>query len=147
MSKIRIWFVAYNAWAYKGGFNVINVSRNRVSTILDLTHSAINGLHGHILLQWMYMSGLLRKKQMTRSLPHSKNVRQRSVNVFWHCVMKHTVRCAGTVSHNWTIGCLSMEQWWWQHFYYVLTMSVNRVSTTFGLDSWNMHGLCGDVTP
>jgi hypothetical protein len=61
--------------------------------------------------------------------------------------MKHPVGCAVTVSHNQTIGPLSMEQWWWQHFYYVLKMSVNRASTTFGLASWKMNGLCGDVTP
>jgi hypothetical protein len=61
--------------------------------------------------------------------------------------MKHPVGCAVTERHNQTIGRLSMEQWWWQHFYNVLKMSVNRASTTFGLASWKMHGLCGDVTP
>jgi len=95
----------------------------------------------------MYKPGLLRKKQMTHLLPHPKNERQRSVNNFWHCVMKHPVGCAGTVSHNRTISRLSIEQWWWQHFYYVLKMSVNRASTTFGLSSQNLLGLCGDVTP
>jgi len=147
MSKICIWFVGYNSWVYKGCFDVINVRVNRVSTILSLTHSAINGLHCHIFPKWMYMSALLRNKQMTRSLPHPKNERQRSVNNFCHSVMKHPSGCAGTVSHNRTIGRLSIEQWWWQHFYYVLKMSVNRASTTFGFASWNMHGLCGNVTP
>jgi hypothetical protein len=61
--------------------------------------------------------------------------------------MEHPVGCAVTVSHNQTIGPISIEQWWPQHFYYVLKMSVNRVSTTFGLASWKMHGVCGDVTP
>jgi len=61
--------------------------------------------------------------------------------------MKHPVGCAVKFSHNQTIGCLSMEQWWWQHFYYVRKMSVNRALTTFGLASWKMHGLGGDVTP
>jgi len=37
--------------------------------------------------------------------------RQRSVNDFWHYVMKHPVGCAVTVSHNRTIGRLSIEQW------------------------------------
>ena len=37
--------------------------------------------------------------------------RQRSLNYFWHCVMKHPVGCAVTVSHNQTIGRLSIEQW------------------------------------
>jgi len=95
----------------------------------------------------MYKSALLRKKQMTRLLPHPKNERQQSVNNFWHCVMKHPVGCAGTVNYIQTIGRLSIQQWWQQHFYYVLKMSINRASTTFGLASWNIHGLCGDVTP
>jgi hypothetical protein len=84
---------------------------------------------------------------MTYSLPHPKNECQWSVNDFWHCVMKYPVGCAVTVSHNRTIGRLSIEQWWWQHSYYVLTMSVNRASITFGLAFWKMHGLCGDGTP
>jgi len=84
---------------------------------------------------------------MTRLLPHSKNQRQRSGNNYWQCVMNQSVGWAVTVRHNQNISCLSMEQWWWQHFYYVLKMSVNRVSTTFGLASSKMHDLCGDVTP
>jgi len=131
---------------YEGFFNVINVSINRVSTILSLTHSAINGLYCHIIPKQMYKLALLRTKQMTRSLPHSKYERQWSIKDFWNCVLKHPVGCAVTVSHNQTIGRLSMEQWWWQHFYYVLKMSFNRASTTFGLASWKMHRLGGDVT-
>jgi hypothetical protein len=126
---------------YKGFFNVINVSVNRVSTILSCTHLAINGLHCHILPKRMYKSVLLRKKQMTRSLPHPKNEHPRSVNDFWHCVMKHPVGCAVTVSHNRTVGRVAIEQWWWQQFYYVLKMSVNRSSTTLGLASQKLHGL------
>jgi hypothetical protein len=95
----------------------------------------------------MYWSALLRKMQMTRSLPHPKNDRQQSINEFWHCVMKNPVGSAGTIRHNQTIGCLSIEQWWWQYLYYVLKMSVNRASTIFGLASWKLHGLCGGVTP
>jgi len=144
---MRIWFVAYNSAVYKGCVDVINVSVDRVSMILSLTHLAINGLHCHILPKWMYKSALLRKKQMTRSLPSPKNERQHSVNDFWHCVRKHPLHCAGRVNHNRTIGRLSIEQWWWHHFYHVLKMSVNRASMTFGLASWNMHGLCGVVTP
>ena len=132
---------------YKGCFNVINVSVNRVSTISSLTHSAINGLYCHILPKRMYKSALLRKKQMTRMLAHPKNKRQRSVNHFWYCVMKHPVCWAVIVSHNQTIGRLSMEQWWWQHSYHVLKMSINRVSMTNGLASWKMHGLGGDIAP
>jgi hypothetical protein len=95
----------------------------------------------------MYLSALLRKKQMTRLLPRPNNEHQRNINDFWHCVMKYPVGSAVTVSHNPTISRLSIDQWWWQHFYYVLKMSVSRASTTFGLASWKMHGLCGDVTP
>jgi len=146
MLKMCIWFIAYNYWVYKGSFDVINVCVNRVSTILNLTHSAINGLHYPILPKWMYRSALLRKMQMTRSLPHHHNERQRRVNEVWHCVMKYPVGCAVTVRYNQTIGRLSIEQWWWQHFYYVLKMSVNRASMICGLASWKLHGLCGDIT-
>jgi len=142
-----IWFVAYNYCGYKDCFDVINVSINRVSTILSLTHSAINGLHCPILPKRVYRSALLWKKQLTRSLHHPKNERQRSINNFWHCIVTYPVGCAVTVRHNQTIGRLSIEQWWWQHFYYVLKMSVNGASTTFGLASWKLHGLYGDVTP
>jgi len=144
---MHIWFVAYNSWLYKGCFDVINVSVNRVSTILIFTHSAINGLNYHILPKWMSKSALLQKKQISRSLPHPENECQQSVNDFYHCVMKHPVGCAGTVNHNRTIGHLSIEQWWWQHFYDTIKMSLNRASTTFGIASWNKLGLCGDITP
>jgi hypothetical protein len=95
----------------------------------------------------MYKSALLRKKLIIRSLPHPKNEHQRNVNDVWHCVMKHPAGCAVTASHNQTIGRLSIEQQWWQNFYYVLKISVNRASTAFRLGSWKLHGLCGDVTP
>jgi hypothetical protein len=95
----------------------------------------------------MYKSALLRKKLMTRLLPHPKNEHQRRVNNLGLCVMKYPAGCMVTASHNQTISHLSIEQRWWQHFYHVLKMRLNRVSTTFGLASWKMHGLCGDVTP
>ena len=147
MSVMSIWFVAYNYWVYKGCFDVINVSVNRVSTIFSLIHWAIDGLHCHILRKWQYWSVFLRKRQMTCSLAHPKNECQRSINDFWHCVMKHAVGCAVALTQNRTIGCLSREKWRWQHCYYVLKMSVNRASTTCGLASWKMQGLCSDVTP
>jgi len=147
MSIMCIWLVGYNYWLYKGCFDVINVSVNRVSTILSLTHSAINGLHCHILPKRMYTSALLRQRQMTRSLPYPKNEGQQSVNNFWHCGMNHPVGCGVIIRHNRTIGPLSIEQLWWQHFYYGLRMRVNRASTTFGLASWKMDGLCSDMTP
>jgi hypothetical protein len=95
--------------------------------ISSLTHLAINGLHCH-------------------SLPHLKNEWQWNVNDFGHYVMNHPAGCAVTANHNQTISRLSIEQRWWQHFYYILKMIVNRVSTTFGHAFWKMHGLCGEVT-
>jgi len=83
---------------------------------------------------------------MTQSVPHPKNGRQGSVNECWHCIMIYPEGCAVTVHHNVTIGRLSIEQLWRQHFYYVLKMSVNRASTFFGLASGQLHGLSGDVT-
>jgi hypothetical protein len=68
----------------------------------------------------MYRLALLRKQQMTWSLPHPKNDHQPSVNVFCHWVMKYPAGCAVTVHHNQTIRRLGIEQWWWQYFYYVL---------------------------
>jgi hypothetical protein len=68
--------------------------------ILSRTHWAINGLHCHILPKQLYKSALLRKKLMTRSLPHPKNEHQWTVNDFGHCVMNHAVGCAVTASHN-----------------------------------------------
>ena len=130
---MSIWFVGYNYWVYKGCFNVINVSVNWVWTILCLTHSAISRLHCHILPKRRYRLASLQKSQMTRSLPHPTNERQQSVNDFCHCVMNHPVGCAVTVGSNRTIGPLSMEQWWGQHFFYVLKMNVNRASMTLAL--------------
>jgi hypothetical protein len=93
----------------------------------------------------MYWSGLLQKRQTTCSLPKPKNEPWWSINAFWHSVPKHPLSCAIKVSHYRTIGHLSTEQWWWQHFYYVLKLSVNRGSTTFGFASSKMHGLCSNV--
>jgi hypothetical protein len=84
---------------------------------------------------------------MTQSLPHPKNERHRRVNEFWHCVRIYPVGCVVTERLNQTVGRLSIEQWWWQHFYYVLKISVNRAVMIFGLASSKLHGLCGDVTP
>jgi hypothetical protein len=60
--------------------------------------------------------------------------------------MKYPVGCAVTLRDNQTIGGLSIEQWWWQHFYYVLKMSDNKASTTVGHATRKLHVLCGDIT-
>jgi hypothetical protein len=59
--------------------------------------------------------------------------------------MKHLVGCAVTAHHTPTIGGLSIEQWWQKRFYYVLKMSVNRASTTFGLASWKWHAVAATL--
>jgi hypothetical protein len=59
--------------------------------------------------------------------------------------MKHLVGCAVTANHNPTIGGLSIEQWWQKRFYYVLKMSVNRASTTFGLASGKRHAVAATL--
>ena len=146
MSTMRIWMVAYNHSVYKGCFKVFDVSLNRVSTILSDTDSAIYGLHSHIGPKWMYKSALLRKKQMTRLLPHPENERQRSINDVWHRVMKHPVRCADTVSHNRTIGRLPEQKFFQKHRYYDLKMSVNGASTTFSRVSWRILGLLSEIS-
>jgi hypothetical protein len=55
--------------------------------------------------------------------------------------------CPAALPDNRVIGRLSSQQSWWQHFYYVLKMSINRASTIFGLAHWKLHGLCGDFMP
>jgi len=80
MSILCIWLVAYNHWVYKGCFDVINVSVNRVSKIVSLTHSAIKRPHCHILAKWMYWLLLYGKRQITSSLPYPKIECQRNVN-------------------------------------------------------------------
>jgi hypothetical protein len=54
---------------------------------------------------------------------------------------------AATLPHNRAIGRLSRQKLLQQHCYYVLKMSVNGASTTFGLVSWIILGLCGGVNP
>jgi hypothetical protein len=80
-------------------------------------------------------------------LPDPKNERQWSFNNFWHCVMKHPAGCVMTLTDNRTLSCLSTAKWLLQQSYYVLKMSFNGHSTTFGLASWKMQGLCSDMTP
>jgi len=55
--------------------------------------------------------------------------------------------CAATLSHNRTIGRRSRRKSLRQHSYYVWKMIVNRASTTSGLATWQMQGLCGDIDP
>jgi len=54
---------------------------------------------------------------------------------------------AATFIHNRTIDSRSIQKWWQQHRYYVLKMSVNGMSMTFGPASWKMQALCGDIKP
>jgi len=55
--------------------------------------------------------------------------------------------CAATLPHNRTIGRHSRQTLMKQHRYYVLKMSVNGASTTFGLESWKILALCGGIKP
>jgi hypothetical protein len=66
MSRMCISFAAYNHTVYKGCFDVINLSVNRVSTIFCLTHSAIKGLHCHIIQKWMAWLALYQKLEIIR---------------------------------------------------------------------------------
>jgi hypothetical protein len=54
---------------------------------------------------------------------------------------------AATLPHNRAIGHLSRQKLWQQHRYYILKMSVNEVSMTFGLVCWIIFGLCGGMNP
>jgi hypothetical protein len=57
------------------------------------------------------------------------------------------IGCAVTLPHNRATHCLSRQKLFQQHRYYVLKMSVNGSSTTFGLISWKILGLCGGMKP
>jgi len=117
------------------------------STIFFPTHSTIIGLHCHIIPKWMYWSPLQRKMKMTYSLPHPENGHQHRVNNLWHPIMEYPEGCRATLSDNWTTGCLSRQKWLWEHRYYVLKMSINGASTTFGPASWKIQWYCGDIYP
>jgi len=54
---------------------------------------------------------------------------------------------AATLTYNRTIACLSSQKWLRQRHYYVLKISITRASTTFGLASWKMQVLSGDIKP
>jgi hypothetical protein len=51
--------------------------------------------------------------------------------------------------HSWLIIKLSLaflgKTWLRKHWDYVLNVSINGASTTFGLASWSMQGLRGDI--
>src|SRR5258705_401379 len=53
--------------------------------------------------------------------------------------------CVVTLHYNHVISHLTTQNLLQQHGYYDLKMSVNRASTTFGLVSWGILGLCGDI--
>jgi len=52
---------------------------------------------------------------------------------------------AAMLPHNRGIGRLSWQKLLPQHRYYVLKMSVNGASMTFGVGSWKILGLCGSM--
>jgi len=54
---------------------------------------------------------------------------------------------AATLTNNQTITRLSNEKYLLQHHSYVRKIRGNGASTTFGLESWKMQGLCGDIKP
>jgi len=144
MSMMHIWFIAYNDWVYEGCFDVNNLSVTRASLIFSLTHSALKKLHCHILY---VLVGIMPKMQTTRWLPYPNHDRPWTVNNFWHCIVDNPNGCAATLNHNQTIGRLSRQRLSRQHFYYILTLSVNGAWTTFGLESRKTLGLCGDMNP
>jgi hypothetical protein len=55
--------------------------------------------------------------------------------------------CAAATSHNYIIGCLSKQKRVRLHRNNVLKMSVYGATTTFGLVSWKMLGLCSGMMP
>jgi len=55
--------------------------------------------------------------------------------------------CVATFSHKQIIGVLYRQKRLLRHRDYVPKPIVNGVSTTFGLVSWNIPGLCGNIKP
>jgi len=76
-----------------------------------------------------------------------KNERQQSVNDFWPCILENAWAVRRVLPHNRAIGCLSRQNLLQQHCYYILKMSVNGATTTLGLVSGKILGLCGDIKP
>jgi hypothetical protein len=62
---------------------------------------------------------------------------------FHHGKCKH---CAATLSHNQTVCHLSRQKLLRQHHYYVLTMSINAVSTISGLALEKSNGCAVTLT-
>jgi len=61
--------------------------------------------------------------------------------------LRKCMRCAAMLPHNCAIGRLSRQNLFQQHRYYVLKISINGASTTFGLVWWKILGLCSDIEP
>jgi hypothetical protein len=80
MSILHISSVSGNYGVYKGCFDEIDVSVNWVSTIFSIPHSAIKGLHFHIIPKSMYWSVLYRKGQITCPVPYPEIERQSYIN-------------------------------------------------------------------
>jgi hypothetical protein len=55
--------------------------------------------------------------------------------------------CAATLPHNRAICRLSRQNLLQQHRYNVLKMSINGASTTFGIVSRKIIGLCLNIKP
>jgi hypothetical protein len=53
--------------------------------------------------------------------------------------------CAAILTYNRTISHLCRQKKLLQHRYYVLKMCVNGAAMTFGIASWRMQWLCGDI--
>jgi hypothetical protein len=53
--------------------------------------------------------------------------------------------CVATSIHDCTIGLLFKQKWLLQHHNDVLTISINQVSTTFGVPFSDLAGLWGNI--
>jgi len=124
-------------------YPIMTISVNRASTIFDLGRQVIKMSFSSSQVEYRYCQPLLAKEEGARSLPHSENERQQSVNDFLSCK-----------SGNWKLicsllritdlleavlvkkGCDTVTSPFWKVCYPIMKMSVNEVSTICGLAHW-----------
>jgi hypothetical protein len=81
-SIMWIWMLPCNYWVDNECFDLSDVSVNRLSTFLSLTHFTMRRLHCRILSKWWYWSALYAIWQMPCLLPQFKNQYPRNLNGF-----------------------------------------------------------------
>jgi len=94
---------------------------------------------------WILCTIVEHQRTVSMSLKWAQRWASTECQRFRHCIMENPDGFTATFIHNRIIARLSIQKWLRQHHYYVLEMSIKRASTTSGLASWKMQGLCGNI--